>query len=103
MMQHLQEPNNVFFALFIGLAFIFYINRFKIKQFIHNWRTQRCLNNLGLDQMNNLSCPDGLDGFFKIDRLILLDHSILIINYKKYPGKIFGSEKIDDWTQMLGQ
>ncbi len=102
-MQYLQGLNSVFFAIFIGLVFIIFINRFKLKDAIHNWRTQRCLSNLGLDQIHNLSCPDGLDSFFSIDRLILLDHSILIVNYKKYPGKIFASEAIDDWTQMLGQ
>lgn len=99
----LHEPSVILLILCAGLIFIAYINRFKLKRLLQNWRTQRCLGQLGLDQINNLSCPDGLDGYFTIDRIILLDHAILIINYKKYPGKIFGSENIDEWTQMLGQ
>jgi len=99
----LQEPSFILAVLCAGLLFIAYINRFNLKRSIINWRTKRCLGKLGLDQINNLSCPDGMDGFFNIDRLVLLDHAILIINYKKYPGKIFGSKNIDEWTQMLGQ
>lgn len=99
----LQAPIFILTTLCAGLFFIAHINRFKLKRWMHNWRTQRCLRRLGLDQINNLTCPDGLDGTFNIDRLILLDHAILIINYKKYPGKIFGSENIDEWTQMLNQ
>jgi len=99
----LQNPNIILIISLLSIFFILFINRFKLKTLIHNWQTQRCLNQLGLDQINNLKCPDGLDGYFYIDRLILLDHAILIINYKKYPGKIFGSENIDEWTQMLGQ
>lgn len=103
-MSHLlQEQSFILALLCAGLIFIAYINRFNLKRWIQNWRTQRCLGQLGLDQINNLSCPDGLDGTFNIDRLILLDHAILIILYKKYPGKIFGSENIDEWTQMLIQ
>jgi len=103
MSQFFQDSTFIFSIVLVGFIFILYINRFNIKHSFQNWRTYRCLNQLGLDQISHLSCPDGLDGHFKIDRLILLDHAILIINYKKYPGKIFGSENIDEWTQMLGQ
>ncbi len=103
MSQFLQDSSLVSGILLLGLGFIIFINRFKLKTSYQNWRTHRCLSQLGLDQINNLTCPDGLDGHFNIDRLILLDHAILIIHYKKYPGKIFGSEKIAEWTQMLGQ
>ncbi len=103
MTQFFQEPSLILAILCFAFIFLLYINRHNIKRTFHNWRTQRCLGQLGLDQINNLSCPDGLDGHFNIDRLILLDHAILIVNYKKYPGKIFGSEKINEWTQMLGQ
>jgi len=103
MIQYLQEPSFILAISSISFIFLIYINRFNLKRIYQNWRTQRCLGKLGLDQINNLSCPDGLDGYFNIDRLILLDHAILIVNYKKYPGKIFGSEKINEWTQMLGR
>ncbi|MBL7004618.1 MAG: NERD domain-containing protein [Gammaproteobacteria bacterium] len=97
------NPLFILISFVFGMVLIVYINRFKLKQLIHNWQTARCLDRLGLDQITNLSCPDGLGSNFKIDRLILLDHAILIVNYKKYPGKIFGSKNIDEWTQMLGQ
>jgi nuclease-like protein len=87
------------------LAFvtIIYLSRRKIK---HNWlnlKTRYCLNRLGFKQICDLQCPDGLGHYFTIDRLILRHDGISLLLYKRYPGKIFCADKIDEWTQMLGQ
>lgn len=97
------ETEFILIVSVLSIALILYINRFNLKRSIHDFRTNRCLGSLGLEQISNVKCPDGLDNFFVFDRLVLLDHAILIINYKKYPGRIFASEKIDQWTQILGQ
>lgn len=67
------------------------------------WRTHRCLGRLGLEQIHNLSCPDGLGNHFVIDRLLLRHDGITLLKYKQYPGRIFCADHIDQWTQMLGQ
>jgi len=67
------------------------------------WRTRRCLSRLGLEQMQNLRCTDGLGEVFIIDRLLLRHDGISLLKYKPYPGKIFCADHIDRWTQMLGQ
>jgi hypothetical protein len=101
-----QLLNNDFIPVFLiifGLFFILYINRSSLSTYLLNQKTQRCLNHLGLDQLTNVKCPDGLGHEFTIDRLILRRNGISILMYKKYPGKIYCAEHIDEWTQMLGQ
>ncbi len=87
---------------FLAVAFIIYLNRIRIKQSWHLFRTQYCLNNLGLEQLSNIEFPDGLGHYFTIDRLLLRHDGITLLVYKKYPGRIFCANHIAEWTQMLG-
>lgn len=89
----------IIFGLFLLLA----INRPRILAHLMNQKTRHCLDHLGVDQITDVKCPDGLGHEFSIDRLILHKNGISILMYKKYPGKIFCAEHIDDWTQMLGK
>ena len=87
----------------LALVIVIYLSRRKIK---HNWlnlKTRYCLNHLGLKQITNLQCPDGLGHHFTIDRLLLRHDGITLLVYTRYPGKIFCADQIDDWTQMLGK
>ena len=67
-----------------------------------NFKIRSCLNRLGLKQISKLQCPDGFGHYFTIDLLILRHDGITLLIHKRYPGKIFCADKIDDWTQMLG-
>ncbi len=87
--------------LLVGI--ILYLNRRKVKHHWLNLKTRYCLNRLGFKQITNLKCPDGLGHHFTIDRLILRHDGITLLVYKRFPGKIFCADKIDDWTQMMGQ
>ncbi len=72
----------------------------------HHWlesRTRRCLNQIGIRQIKNFVCFDGLDGSFKIDRLVMLHDSILLIAFKPYSGNIYCADSIPEWTQVVGQ
>jgi hypothetical protein len=88
--------------LMLIFAIIIYLSRRKIKQSWLNLKTRYCLNRLGFKQISNLKCPDGLGHHFIIDRLILRHDGITLLIYKRFPGKIFCADQIDDWTQMLG-
>jgi hypothetical protein len=90
-------------VIILGLFLLLFINRSSISSYWMNLKTRRCLNHLGVDQISDVKCPDGLGHEFSIDRLILRQNGISILIYKKYPGKIFCADHIDDWTQMLGQ
>jgi hypothetical protein len=89
----------------VGLAIILVliVNRKRILVRIREWRIQRILKQIGCDQIRNLVCADGLDGYFKIDRLALTRDSILLISYKLYGGNIYCAERISDWSQLVGR
>jgi hypothetical protein len=87
----------------IAILLILYLNRKRLVIGFHEWRIQRCLNNIGTEQIRDLICPDGLEGHYNIDRLALTRDAILVITYKPYVGNIYCAERISEWTQMIGQ
>jgi hypothetical protein len=89
-------------ALFlVTLATVIVLNRGAIRQSWLNIKTHFCLNRLGLKRFSNFSCPDGLGDHFVIDRLLMCPDSISVIVFKQYPGIIFCSDNIDEWSQVL--
>ena len=91
------------FIIAIALLLILHLNRAGLQLRFRDWRLQRCLNRIGSEQIRDLVCDDGLDGYYKIDRLALTNDSILLISYKPYVGKIYCAERISEWTQVIGQ
>lgn len=89
--------------LIVTLAVMTFLNRKQIHNSWQNFKTRYCLSRLGLKQVVNFQFPDGLGHYFTIDRLILREDGITLLIYKRYPGKIYCAEQIDEWTQMLGQ
>ncbi|MDJ0834239.1 MAG: NERD domain-containing protein [Gammaproteobacteria bacterium] len=98
-----QHPATPYLVIILGLILILLINRRRLKARWLNFKSRYCLNRLGLEQLSNVRCPDGLGEYFTIDRLLLRDNGISLLVYKKYPGKIFCADHIEEWTQMLGQ
>lgn len=89
--------------ILLAFVFIIFLSRQKIKHGWLNLKTRRRLKRLGVKQIVNFKCPDGLGHHYVIDRLILRPDGISLLVCKCYPGKIFCANKIDDWTQMLNQ
>ena len=58
----------------VGFAILLLLlaNRKRLQLRFGEWRIQRCLKQIGCDQIRNLNCPDGLDGQYTIDRLALV-------------------------------
>jgi len=89
-------------ALFL-IILLAVLNWKNSRRFWFEWRTRRCLNQIGIKQLRNIICPDGLDGEFVLDRLVMLPNAILLISTKRYPGNIYCAERISEWTQVIGQ
>jgi len=87
----------------LAVVLFLFVNRKRIRVRIGEWRIQRCLNRIGSEQIRNLICADGLDGYYRIDRLALIRDAILLIRYKPYGGNIYCAERISEWTQVIGQ
>ena len=92
----------VLIALFL-IVLLALLNWKNIRHFWFEWRTRCCLNQIGIKQRRDIICPDGLDGEFVLDRLIMLPNAILLISTKRYPGNIYCAERISEWTQVIGQ
>jgi hypothetical protein len=69
------------------------------------WREGRQINRvakrLGARMLRNVHLPDGVGGRIGIDFLVLAIDAILVIDVKRYDGLIYGSERIDEWTQSI--
>lgn len=87
----------------VMLAVSLYLNRRNIKNGWLRLKTRYCLRRLGLKQLSDIQFPDGMGHYFTVDRLIMRHDGITLLINKRYPGKIFCAEHIDDWTQMLGR
>jgi len=85
------------------IILILLVNRKQLLLRLREWRIQRCLQQIGCAQIRNLICPDGLDGYYTIDRLALIQNAILLIVYKPYGGNIYCADRIAEWTQVIGQ
>ncbi len=87
----------------VALAVILLINRDKLGLHYREWQLQRSIKKMGSEQIRNLICADGLDGFLDLDRLLLTSKEIILISYRPYSGNIYCAERISEWTQVLGQ
>jgi hypothetical protein len=99
----LQSEIVAFAIIAIALLLILYLNRQRMSVGFQEWRIQRCLNQIGTEQIRDLICPDGLEGHYTIDRIALTRDAILVIAYKPYVGNIYCAERIAEWTQVIGQ
>ena len=77
--------------------------RTPIKHWFEKLSFKRAVQRLGIETINDLVLPDGMEGFVFIDYVILTPPDILVVSVKKYPGIIFASENIDQWTQLIGK
>lgn len=73
-----------------------------IKEYLGEWKLNHLLKNIGHKSLHNITISDGMDGKIYIEHLILTPKKILLLGVKKYRGLIFAAEKIDLWTQVIG-
>jgi hypothetical protein len=100
---NLQSEIVAFVILAIAILLVLYLNRRSLQLRFREWRLQRCLNQIGSEQLRDQIFADGLEGFYKIDRLALTRDAIVVIAYKPYVGNIYCADRIAEWTQVIGQ
>jgi len=97
------NQNIILFFILLCIVFIVLLNWKKACRTWLEWRTCRCLDSIGIKQMRDVVCADGLDGEYVLDCLVMLPKAILLITFKPYSGNIYCSERISDWTQVIAQ
>ena len=73
-----------------------------VKEYIAEWKLNYLLKSMGVKSLHNISISDGTDEKVFIEHLILTSNNILLLGVKRFRGLIFAAEKIDLWTQVLG-
>lgn len=53
------------------------------------------------DEIKNLIIPDGMGGLIEIERLVLIEQGLLIIETYPISGHLFGADHIEQWTQII--
>lgn len=61
-------------------------------------RLKRVLGEISHDRIDGLLIPNGDDGEIQIDHLLLTSQGLLIVDIKDATGKVFGSDKMQEWT-----
>ena len=51
--------------------------------------------------LHDVMLPNGRGATSQIDHLVLSEYGIFVIETKRYKGWIFGSEKAENWTQVI--
>jgi len=65
--------------------------RLQRKQFIAN---------IGKEVLFGVMLPDGQDGFFHVDALLLTDIGVVVLDIRDWDGMIYGAENMHEWTVM---
>lgn len=73
-----------------------------LMQIISYLRVQKLIKQLGNAFIKAVSLPDGMDGSIFIEYLIQRPTGLLLLSIRHFRGNIFAAEKIDQWTQVVG-
>jgi hypothetical protein len=75
------------------LAVLFILRRRRGKDHL-----QRVFDEISFDRIEGLVIPNGDDGEIQIDHMLLTSRGLLVLDIKDVAGKVFGSDKMQDWT-----
>ena len=103
--QFLTQQNLFIVATVAAIVLLAYLLLRLIRYLIHtsdDRKTAKVIKGVGSDYLRNIAIPDEIDGYVFVDYLILLPSGILVVDVQNYKGFLFGGEKMDQWTQMIG-
>ena len=84
--------------LLISLAFV--VSRRK-KKALSERQVDTMLRPFKQSEVRSIIIPDGIGGLLEVERLILMEQGLLIIETYSISGHLFGAERIDQWTQIV--
>jgi len=61
---------------------------------------KQAVRQISKDTLHDLVVPDGIDGEIQIDSLLLTQHGLLVLEIRRVDGKVFGGERLDNWTAL---
>jgi hypothetical protein len=67
----------------------------------HKLRLETILSSIAQKEVSSIIIPDGIGGLIEIDKLILTEYGLLLVETYPMSGHLFGSDTIDQWTQII--
>lgn len=99
--------NNPWLAVGLATAIMVPVLLFLFRVELKNWRQERhirkAIRRLGWRSMENIQLPDGTGGEVIIEHLLLGRDAILVVDVMRFEGLIFGSQRTDQWTQVINR
>ncbi len=65
-------------------------------------RHQRLISGYGIARLDNVILDDGIGGHKVLEHILLTPEGLRVLLPRHCDGALFGGEKIDSWTQMVG-
>ena len=83
-------------AIAVGVLVLLWIiyRRF----FARSTPLETALSQIAFERIEGLVIPSADEGEIQIDQLLLTSQGLLILEIKDVQGKVFGSDKMQDWT-----
>lgn len=99
------KPDSTMALLLIAVFVLFTLMVILLRRRLGKTRKERQLEKIlrhyKQDEVLSLVIPDGIGGLMELDRLILTDRGLLLIEIYPMTGHLFGAEQIDQWTQII--
>ena len=77
---------------------------------VRGWRRRRQarviderLDALAAERLHGVVVPDGNGGEIELEHLLLTAAGVFVVDVKRIEGRIFGSDRMDDWTAITAQ
>jgi Nuclease-related domain len=65
-------------------------------------RLHQSITSIGIDYLQSVLVPDGMDGSMHVDYLLLTSRGVIVIDLRDLSGNIFGGDQMTEWTVMNG-
>ena len=96
------NPRNGWFLSAAALVIVMpWLLRAPLRKYLDARRIRRAVRSLGAKVASDVAIPDGVEGTAYIDYLVMTPKYLLVVLVRRYPGAIFGAEKIEQWAQVM--
>lgn len=87
-------------AIVMLLLLIYLVSR-RRKKTLKVRLLDKALQQIRSDEVRAIVIPDGIGGMLEVERLILMEQGLLVLETYPVAGHLFGAEQIDQWTQII--
>ena len=93
----------VFVAAAVGISVVIVFVLFRYyRRNQHQRQINKVIKDLSRQQLKDILIPDSVNGEIWIDCVLLTDGGVIVFDIRDYVGRMFGGDKINEWTQMIG-